>query len=103
MKINAEFALFTWSCSYTLRNLTRATLTTWTTLTTCQGKIKSRYNEENPTFKYETIELLVCIYKVIGELVFKYGISGCSRCLTLETKMNPLPSKCSRDSYSQAI
>ena len=53
----------------------------------------SRYNEENPTFKYEKIELLVCIYEVLGELVFKYGISGCSRCLTLETIMNPLPSQ----------
>ena len=44
---------------------------------------------ENPTFKYEKIELLVCIYEILGELVFKYGTSGCSRCLTLETIMNP--------------
>ena len=44
-------------------------------------------------FKYEKIELLVCIYEVLGELVFKYGIYGCSRCLTLETIMNPLPSQ----------
>ena len=48
---------------------------------------------ENPTFKNEKIELLVCIYEVLGELVFKYGIYGCSRCLTLETIMNPLPSQ----------
>jgi len=48
---------------------------------------------ENPTFKSEKIELLVCIYEVLGELVFKYGISGYSRCRTLETIMNPLPSQ----------
>ena len=35
-----------------------------------------------PIFKYEKIELLVCIYEISRELVFKYGISGCSRCLT---------------------
>ena len=40
---------------------------------------------ENPTFKYEKIELLVCIYEISRELVFKYGISRCSRCLTLGT------------------
>ena len=34
----------------------------------------------NHTFKYEKIELLVCIYEISRELVFKYGISGCSRC-----------------------
>ena len=48
---------------------------------------------ENPTFKNEKIELLVCINEILGELVFKYGISGCSRCLTLETIMNPPPSQ----------
>ena len=47
----------------------------------------------NPIFKYEKIELLVCINEILGELVFKYGISGCSRCLTLETIMNPPPSQ----------
>jgi hypothetical protein len=31
---------------------------------------------ENPTFKNEKIELLVCINEILGELVFKYGISG---------------------------
>ena len=39
------------------------------------------------------IERLVCIYEVLGELVFKYWISGCSRGLTLETIMNPLQSQ----------
>ena len=34
-----------------------------------------------PTFKYEKIELLVCIYEISRELVFIYGISRCSRCL----------------------
>ena len=29
-------------------------------------------------FKYEKIELLVCIYEISGELVFIYGISGWS-------------------------
>ena len=42
---------------------------------------------------YEIIELLVCIYEISRELVFKYGISGCSRCLTLVTTVNPIPSQ----------
>ena len=58
-----------------------------------QGWLKVTYNTGNPVFKYENIELLVCIYEISRELVFKYGISGCSRCLTLETIMNPLPSQ----------
>ena len=48
---------------------------------------------KSPHLNVKKIELLVCIYEVLGELVFKYGISGCSRCLTLETIMNPLPSQ----------
>ena len=43
---------------------------------------------ETTHLNMKTIELLVCIYEVLGELVFKYGISGCSRSLTLETIMN---------------
>ena len=35
-----------------------------------------------PIFKYEKVELLVCIYEISRELVFIYGISRCSRCLT---------------------
>ena len=46
---------------------------------------------KTPHLNMKKIELLVCIYEVLGELVFKYGISGCSRCLTLKTIMNPLP------------
>ena len=45
----------------------------------------------NPMFKYEKFELLVCIYEISTALVFKYGISGCSRCLTLVTTVNPIP------------
>ena len=44
----------------------------------------------NHTFEYEKIELLACIYEISRELVFKYGISGCSRCLTLVTTVNPV-------------
>ena len=47
----------------------------------------------NPIFKYEKIELLVCIYEISRELVFKYGISGSPRCLTLVNIMNPISSK----------
>ena len=47
----------------------------------------------NPIFKYEKFELLVCIYEISRALVFKYGISGCSRCLTLVTTVNPIPSQ----------
>ena len=55
----------------------------------------------NHIFKYEKIELLVCIYEISRDLVFKYGISGCSRCLTLVTTVNltlvttvnPIPSQ----------
>ena len=36
-----------------------------------------------PTFKYEKIELLVCIYEISRELVFIYEIAGCSQCLTV--------------------
>ena len=32
-------------------------------------------------FEYEKIELLVCVYEISRELVFIYGIYGCSRCL----------------------
>ena len=45
---------------------------------------------ETPTFKYEKIEL-VFIYEISRELVCKYGISGCSRCLTLYSTVNPIP------------
>ena len=38
-------------------------------------------------------ELLVCIYEISGELVFKYGISGCSRWMTLVAIANPIPSQ----------
>ena len=41
-----------------------------------------------PTFKYEKIELLVCIYEISRELVFIYGISRCSQCLTPVTIVN---------------
>ena len=37
----------------------------------------------NPIFKYEKFELLVCIYEYSRALIFKYGISGCSRCLDI--------------------
>ena len=47
----------------------------------------------NPISKYERIELLVCIYEISRELVFNYGISECSRRLTLVTTVNPLPSQ----------
>ena len=47
----------------------------------------------NPIFKYKKIELLVCIYEISRELVFKYGISGCPRCLTLVTTVNTIPSQ----------
>ena len=47
-----------------------------------QGWLKVPYNVGIPTFKYEKIELLVCIYEISRELVFIYGISRCSRCLT---------------------
>ena len=47
----------------------------------------------NPIFKYEKIELLVCIYEIPRELVFKYVISGCLRCLTLVNIMNPISSQ----------
>ena len=59
---------------------------------------------EIPTFKYEKIELLVCIYEISKELVFIYGISACSRCLTPATILNPIPfyPKFIWDSYSQA-
>ena len=50
-----------------------------------QAWLKVTYNTGSPVFKYEKIELLVCIYEISGELVFKYGISGCSRCLTVVT------------------
>ena len=56
-----------------------------------QGLIKVTYNTGNPIFKYEKFELLVCIYEISRALVFKYGISGCSRCLTLVTTVNPIP------------
>ena len=42
----------------------------------CQGWLKVHYNVWNHTFKYEKIELLVCIYEIPRELVFIYGISG---------------------------
>ena len=45
----------------------------------------------NPIFIYEKFELLVCIYEISRALVFKYVISGCSRCLTLVTTVNPIP------------
>ena len=69
-----------------------------------QGWLKVTYNVEIPTFKYEKIELLVCIYEISRELVFIYGISGCSRCLTPATIVNPIPfhPKFIWDSYSQA-
>ena len=38
--------------------------------------LKVHYNVWNHTFKYEKIELLVCIYEIPRELVFIYGISG---------------------------
>ena len=41
-----------------------------------QGWLKVHYNVWNHTFKYEKIELLVCIYEIPRELVFIYGISG---------------------------
>ena len=44
----------------------------------------------NHIFRYEKIELLICIYEISRELIFKYGISGCSRCLTLVTTVNPV-------------
>ena len=47
----------------------------------------------NPIFRYEKIELLVCIYEISREMVFKYGISGCPRCLTLLNIMNPISSQ----------
>ena len=47
----------------------------------------------NPISKYERIELLVCIYEISRELVFNYGISECSRRLTLVTTVNPIPSQ----------
>ena len=51
----------------------------------CAGANKSHFENGNPVFKYEKIELLVCIYEISGELVFKYGISRCSRWLTVVT------------------
>ena len=48
---------------------------------------------KNPVFKYEKIELLVCIYEISRELVCKYGIYACSRCLTPATIVNPIPSQ----------
>ena len=45
-----------------------------------QGWLKVTYITGSPVFKYDKIELLVCIYEISRELVFKYGISGCSRC-----------------------
>ena len=44
----------------------------------------------NHIFKYE---ILVCIYEILRDLVCKYGISGCSRRLTLVTTVNPTPSQ----------
>ena len=44
-------------------------------------------------FEYEKIELLVCVYEISRELVFKNGISGSSRCLTLGTTVNLIPSQ----------
>ena len=41
-----------------------------------QGWLKVHLNVWNQTFKYEKIELLVCIYEIPRELVFIYGISG---------------------------
>ena len=74
------------------------------TCTNVQGWLKVTYNVEIPTFKYEKIELLVCIYEISKELVFIYGISACSRCLTPATILNPIPfyPKFIWDSYSQA-
>ena len=43
-----------------------------------QGWLKVHYNMRILIFKYEKIELLVCIYEISGELVFIYGISGWS-------------------------
>ena len=45
-------------------------------ITMTQGWLKVHYNVWNHTFKYEKIELLVCIYEIPRELVFIYGISG---------------------------
>ena len=69
-----------------------------------QGWLKVPYNVGIPTFKYEKIELLVCIYEISRELVFIYGISGCSRCLTPVTIVNHIPfhPKFIWDSHSQA-
>ena len=53
-----------------------------------QGWLKVPYNVGIPTFKYEKIELLVCIYEISRELVFIYEISGCSWCLTPVTLVN---------------
>jgi len=41
-----------------------------------QGWLKVPYNVGIPTFKYEKIELLVCVYEISRELVFIYGIFG---------------------------
>ena len=66
-----------------------------------QGWLKYTYNMGIPIFKYEKIELLVCIYEISRELVFIYGISGCSRCLTPVTIVNPiLPSHLNQEILS---
>ena len=48
---------------------------------------------KTPHLNMKKIELLVCIYEFSRDQVFKYGISGCSRCLTLVTIVNPIPSQ----------
>ena len=69
-----------------------------------QGWLKEPYKMGIPTFKYEKIELLVCIYEISRELVFIYRIFGCSQCVTPATIGNPIPfhPKFIRDGYFQA-